>query len=401
MADDIERFDLVVIGSGPAGEKGAVQAAYFGKKVALVEKAREVGGACVHTGTLPSKTLREAALYVTGFQRRNLYGMTLDIDRDASLRQLMGRLHAVIGQQVAQIARNLDRHGVATVARRGRVRRTAGDRRARAGFAGGTRRLTADAFLDRDRQLAAPAARRPVRRHRRRGLRHDPRPRPHPDVAGRRRRRRDRLRVRLPVRRARHQDHHHRGARRADGLPRRRDVARAQDRARARGAPGPARRRRARHRADPGRAAARRAEVGQAARGRQGPLLGGARRQHRRARARARGREARRQGAHPGQRALPDLGAADLRRRRRRRQPGAGVGVDGAGTRRHVPRVRLPLQDQGLAADAVRRLHHPRDLDGRRDRGRSAHARRRLRGRARRATTTTRAGRSSASPTAR
>ena len=62
--DRQERYDLVVIGSGPAGEKGAVQAAYFGKKVALIERARAVGGACVHTGTLPSKTLREAALYV-------------------------------------------------------------------------------------------------------------------------------------------------------------------------------------------------------------------------------------------------------------------------------------------------------------------------------------------------
>jgi NAD(P) transhydrogenase len=109
---DEERFDLVVIGSGPAGEKGGVQAAYFGKKVALIERAPAVGGACVHTGTLPSKTLREAALYVTGFQHRNLYGMTLDIDRDASLRQLMGRLHAVTKQQVSQIGRNLDRHRI-------------------------------------------------------------------------------------------------------------------------------------------------------------------------------------------------------------------------------------------------------------------------------------------------
>ena len=113
--DDFERFDLVVIGSGPGGEKGAVQAAYFGKKVALVERSPTVGGACVHTGTLPSKTLREASLYVTGFQRRNLYGMTLDIDRDASLRQLMGRLHAVTDQQVAQIAANLHRHDVVTI----------------------------------------------------------------------------------------------------------------------------------------------------------------------------------------------------------------------------------------------------------------------------------------------
>src|SRR5262249_38615157 len=112
---DAERFDLVVIGSGPAGEKGAVQAAYFGKKVALVEKAPAVGGACVHTGTLPSKTLREAALYVTGFQRRRLYGMTLEIDRAASLRQLMGRLRAVTEQQVVQIDANLRRHRVEVI----------------------------------------------------------------------------------------------------------------------------------------------------------------------------------------------------------------------------------------------------------------------------------------------
>src|SRR5262245_20250149 len=112
---DIERFDLVVIGSGPAGEKGAVQAAYFGKRVALIEKSEAVGGACVHTGTLPSKTLREAALYLTGFQRRELYGMTLDIDRQGSLRQLMGRLRSVTKQQVDQISRNLERHHVAVI----------------------------------------------------------------------------------------------------------------------------------------------------------------------------------------------------------------------------------------------------------------------------------------------
>jgi NAD(P) transhydrogenase len=112
---DIEQFDLVVIGSGPAGEKGAVQAAYFGKRVAMVEKSETVGGACVHTGTLPSKTLREAALYLTGFQRRELYGMTLDIDRQGSLRRLMGRLRSVTGEQVDQISRNLERHHVSVI----------------------------------------------------------------------------------------------------------------------------------------------------------------------------------------------------------------------------------------------------------------------------------------------
>jgi NAD(P) transhydrogenase len=110
-----DSFDLVVIGSGPAGEKGAAQAAYFGKSVAMVEKAPAVGGACVHTGTLPSKTLREAALYLTGFQRRELYGMTLDFDQRASVRRLMGRLRAVTDEQVAQISRNLDRHRITLV----------------------------------------------------------------------------------------------------------------------------------------------------------------------------------------------------------------------------------------------------------------------------------------------
>jgi len=112
---DIERFDLVVVGSGPGGEKGAAQAAYFGKRVALVERGPEVGGASVHTGTLPSKTLRETALYLTGFRRRALYGMSVRLDRKKSLRQLVGRLQEVTERQTRQIRRNLDRHSVALV----------------------------------------------------------------------------------------------------------------------------------------------------------------------------------------------------------------------------------------------------------------------------------------------
>src|ERR1700687_5958282 len=112
---DLEKFDLVVVGSGPGGEKGAAQDAYFGKKVALVERALEVGGACVHTGTLPSKTLRETALYLTGFRRRQLYGMNVRLDRKKSLRQLVGRLHEVTDLQTRQIERNLSRHGISVV----------------------------------------------------------------------------------------------------------------------------------------------------------------------------------------------------------------------------------------------------------------------------------------------
>src|SRR5262245_17744216 len=70
-----DKYDLVVIGSGPAGEKGAAQAAYFGKRVALVEMQKELGGACANTGTLPSKTLRESALFLSGMRQREIYGV--------------------------------------------------------------------------------------------------------------------------------------------------------------------------------------------------------------------------------------------------------------------------------------------------------------------------------------
>ena len=141
-----EQFDLIVIGSGPAGEKGAAQAAYFGKKVALVELAPQVGGACVHTGTLPSKTLREAALYLTGFRRRELYGLTLDLDRQASIRALTGRLQHVTAGQVAQISRNLDRHHVTLVS--GRATFVSPNEIAVIGADGGEqRRLAASTFL--------------------------------------------------------------------------------------------------------------------------------------------------------------------------------------------------------------------------------------------------------------
>ena len=143
---ETERFDLVVIGSGPAGEKGAAQAAYFGRKVALVERAKEVGGASVHTGTLPSKTLRETALYLTGFRRRELYGMSVRLDRKKSLRQLVHRLQDVITEQTRQIHRNLERHSIALVS--GSARFEDPHRIAVAGGGGhGERRLSADFFL--------------------------------------------------------------------------------------------------------------------------------------------------------------------------------------------------------------------------------------------------------------
>ncbi|NOT60348.1 MAG: FAD-dependent oxidoreductase, partial [Acidobacteria bacterium] len=67
-------YDLVVIGSGPAGQKGAIAAAKLGKRVAVIDRQGMLGGVSLHTGTIPSKTLREAVLYVTGFRQRAFYG---------------------------------------------------------------------------------------------------------------------------------------------------------------------------------------------------------------------------------------------------------------------------------------------------------------------------------------
>jgi NAD(P) transhydrogenase len=105
-------YDLLVIGSGPAGEKGAAQAAYFGKRVALVEKEALLGGAATNTGTLPSKTLRETALYLSGFRQRGLHAVDLALKRRADVRDLMFRERLVTAAERGRISRNLDRHAV-------------------------------------------------------------------------------------------------------------------------------------------------------------------------------------------------------------------------------------------------------------------------------------------------
>lgn len=85
----MEEFDVVVLGSGPAGERAADTAAFFGKRVAVVEKQSVVGGASTNTGTLPSKTLRETALALSGLKARRLYGVDLSLRRQATVRDFM------------------------------------------------------------------------------------------------------------------------------------------------------------------------------------------------------------------------------------------------------------------------------------------------------------------------
>lgn len=105
-------YDLVVIGAGPGGEKGAAQAAYFGKRVCVIERAPKPGGAAVNTGTIPSKTLRETALYFSGLRQRGLYGVDYQIKRDISIADFMFRERAVVEAQWALIDENLKRHGI-------------------------------------------------------------------------------------------------------------------------------------------------------------------------------------------------------------------------------------------------------------------------------------------------
>jgi NAD(P) transhydrogenase len=115
LPNHLDHFDLLVLGAGPAGEKGAAQAAYFGKKVCLVERAPKPGGAAVNTGTIPSKTLRETALYFSGLRQRGLYGVEYHVKPDITIGDFMYRERAVIEAEWALIDENLSRHDVTVV----------------------------------------------------------------------------------------------------------------------------------------------------------------------------------------------------------------------------------------------------------------------------------------------
>src|SRR5262245_56142822 len=104
-------YDLIVIGSGPAGEKGAAKAAYFGKKVALVEQAQNYGGAVANTG-VPTKAMRETALYLSGFQKRDLHGLNLAYDGTLTIDRFMHRGRTVRQALDQWIGANLERHRV-------------------------------------------------------------------------------------------------------------------------------------------------------------------------------------------------------------------------------------------------------------------------------------------------
>ncbi len=108
-------YDLVVIGSGPAGQKAAIAAAKMRKKVAIVDRRNQIGGVCVHTGTIPSKTFREAVLYLTGFSQRAFYGRDYAVKENISMSDLMVRVNRVVMREAEVISNQLRRNQITVV----------------------------------------------------------------------------------------------------------------------------------------------------------------------------------------------------------------------------------------------------------------------------------------------
>jgi NAD(P) transhydrogenase len=105
-------FDVLVLGSGPGGQKAAIAAAKLGAEVALVERRDMIGGVCINTGTIPSKTLREAVMYLTGMNQRDLYGQSYRVKEEITIGDLTARTSHVVGREVDVIRSQLVRNRV-------------------------------------------------------------------------------------------------------------------------------------------------------------------------------------------------------------------------------------------------------------------------------------------------
>ncbi len=118
----VSEYDLICLGCGPAGEKAATQAAYFGHRVAIVEREASPGGAMVNTGTIASKALRETALLCSAFRRRPLPGVDLAVDNKLSVAKLMAQRYRVQYQEHDRIEQSLDRSGIRVIRGHGRLK---------------------------------------------------------------------------------------------------------------------------------------------------------------------------------------------------------------------------------------------------------------------------------------
>jgi NAD(P) transhydrogenase len=108
----MRHFDCIVIGTGPAGQKAAIQAAKLGKSVAIIEQKNVLGGASINTGTIPSKALREAVLHLTGASKRGLFGDTSRAKRNITVSDLIYISQQVIHQELDLIRDHFDRNNI-------------------------------------------------------------------------------------------------------------------------------------------------------------------------------------------------------------------------------------------------------------------------------------------------
>jgi NAD(P) transhydrogenase len=111
----MQQFDLIVIGSGPAGQRAAIQGAKFGKRVALIERREMVGGTCINSGTIPSKTMREAVLHLSGFNYQGIYGVSYRVKEKISMADLGFRIQHVIKTETDITQAQLSRNGVEVI----------------------------------------------------------------------------------------------------------------------------------------------------------------------------------------------------------------------------------------------------------------------------------------------
>jgi len=116
----MQRYDLVVIGSGPAGRRAAVQAAKLAKSVLVIESRLRVGGVSVHTGTIPSKTLRETVLNLSGWRERGFYGLAYRVKKDIEGKDLGARLRMTLDHEIDVLEHQFARNNVKTIAGRAR-----------------------------------------------------------------------------------------------------------------------------------------------------------------------------------------------------------------------------------------------------------------------------------------
>src|SRR5271165_5537315 len=111
----MNEYDLLVIGSGPSGQRAAVAAVKRGKRVALIEMRDVVGGVCINTGTIPSKTMREAVLHLSGYNYRSVYGINYRVKEKITMADLAFRVQAVIKTEVDVTEAQLSRNGIDVV----------------------------------------------------------------------------------------------------------------------------------------------------------------------------------------------------------------------------------------------------------------------------------------------